>query len=88
MRHELADSYWCMTRIGIVTIERDINSDSMWMFTVEEGMVGHRYHSAEELADRLSKHETGEKEWDVDCKSVSIPDHISRWHRGRPGVTG
>lgn len=88
MRFEIEDSYWCHTRIGIVTIERDINSDSLWMFTLEGEMVGHRYYSAEELADRMAKHQTGEEEWDSECRSISVPEHIDRWHRGQPGVTG
>ena len=87
MRYELEDSYWCMTRIGIVSIEADMDRPSEWMFKIEGEMVGHRYYSAEDLATRLARHQTGEDDWDVECLSVSVPDHIDRWHRGLPGVT-
>ena len=83
-RYELADGFWCKTRVGIVTIEPDIARASEWMFLVEGKMVGHAYYSAEELADRMARHQTGEPHWDDDLKHVNTPPHLSEWIRGCP----
>lgn len=86
--YELADSYWCCSKAGIVTIEPDLERASEWMFTVDGRMVGHGYYSAEELADHVARHQTGEAWWDEQSRHVRVPSHISEWTVGRPADRG